>query len=272
MVESLTPRAITPKKQSYPSSCVPTAVSMILSGFGIVISEQDLIDQYYPTAIRSSARESRTGVSPAEGVRTIVQILKDKKLAELLRVDVFTPWVWRYTLSNQPNWIIPVTHTNLEHYVKREGKSNDGIDFYTTLAQLVKSKQIGVQTINGLRVKSKKKYGYGTITPIVEELREELIDYVKKGHIIGSTTGIAHGHVIAMDGIKTTDKDYYLLDPKGRRYRSDADLMNIRDGMITGGQFDYMTRISPRTREELNPQHFGFSSVIQTFRSLIPGH
>lgn len=91
------------------------------------------------------------GVSNTDAVTGMVQILKDLGLENRLRVDIFDPFLYRYTRSTEDRYIVKVQPQTLSKAGKEFAKYKEWKvlrNFYDTLGQLVRAGEIGVYTAN----------------------------------------------------------------------------------------------------------------------------
>lgn len=283
MVEKLTPRAITPMKQSLEAGCVPTSISMVFSGFGIEISEQTLVDRYFPTAgFPISAWDPdkgvEVGVSNTDTVKGIVQVINDLGLREQLQLDVFDSFLCEYTNSSEGRYLVRAEPHALRKFGREFKKGGGSWKFYETLEQLLKSGEIGVYTANSRMMKIPEKYDSFSRVPreAIRGFYSELSDFIRKGHIVGPHGGMTM-HTRALDGSRTEkiphrpdEESYVLVDPRGMSYAISLHSLVWIDSMgVRGDVFDYLFRVSPK-EEGLTPQRYGFRRFIQNLRDLIP--
>lgn len=185
--ERLTPIAITPMKQGLEAGCVPTAISMVFSGFGIEISERTLVDKYFPTAgLPISAWDPNNGVevgvTNTDTVKGIVQIINDLGLREQLQIDVFEPGLHSFTNSPEEKYIVMTGPRALRKYGSRFKKGDGYWEFYETLEQLLKSGEIGVYTANSRMMKIPKFDSFSMVPrEAVNGFYGELADFISKG-------------------------------------------------------------------------------------------
>lgn len=265
-------QAITPMKQSYQMGCGPTAISMVLSGFGVDISEQILIDRYFPTAALPMEEEG-AGVDDKSGVLGILQVLEDEHMQESLQMDFFSPTLCRYTSSLENRYIVPAKPDAAKSYAGIFKENGMTKDLYETLALLAKKGQIGLYTPNGRLIKHDTKGGNIPLAETAEAqrgLNQELVEFVKKGHLIGEHKG-AFPHFWAVDGTKTTEEGYWLVDPADGESSLAGHYLVMIDSYfgVEGDKFSYMVRVSPREKP-LNPQQHGFLGFLQNAGHLIP--
>lgn len=276
MTEILTPRAITPMRQSLETSCVPTSISMVFSGFGVDINEQTLIDNYFQTA-KLPRGDSASGVTNGNTVRGTLRVIEAEGLKDRLQLDVFAPYLYEHTASSEQRYIVQVNPRSIKRYARQFKDDGDTRDFYETLADLAGKNEIGVYTANsrimGIR-------GSDIFSRISEETRKgfysELTDFIKKGHIIGPHGGMT-AHMRALDGTRMEPVDYrpeeqgfVVMDTDGESYVVSLSNLVWVDSMgVRGDVFDYLFRVSPREKG-LNSQSSGFRAYIQRFRALIP--
>lgn len=251
--EKLVTRAVTPMEQHFYGGCFPTSVSMVLSGFGINVSEEILVNRYFPQIITHS------GVMMQDTVVSMVTILKDMDLQSSLQLDVFVPYLWRHTNSLKKRYIIKSTPEAIRKY----GKMGVGIEteFDRNLRELLEENEIGVYTANAAMMKY----------PIERGFYEELAYFVRKGHIIGPKTGKVD-HVRVLDGTKTTEKVFWVIDPipnVGSYPILHDSLLYIETIERRGDTFDYLFRVSPK-EGMLNVQLYGIRSFLQNLRKLMP--
>lgn len=282
-IDRLEQRPITPMKQSMEASCVPTSISMVFSGFGINISERTLVDKYFPTAgLPISAwdldKGVEVGVSNADTVKGIVQIIGDLGLRGQLQVDAFMPGLYEYTKSPEQKYIVQVEPRTLRKYRSRFKRGDGYWEFYETLEQLLKSGEIGVYTPNS-RMMKMPKFGSFSMVPreAVNGFYDELSGFIAKGHIVGPHGGMTL-HTRALDGSRRErltyrpgEEGYVIVDPRGESYAISLSSLVWIDsmGVVRGDVFDYLFRISPR-ENELSAQTYGFRRFLQNLRHLIP--
>lgn len=280
-VEKLTPRAITPMRQGLETSCVPTSISMVFSGFGVYISEQALVDRYFPNAgLPISAWDPdkgvEVGVTNTDTVKGLVQIIGDFGLRDQLQVDAFMPGLDEYTKSPEQKYIVRAEPRALRKYRSRFKKGDEYWEFYEALEQLLKSGEIGIYTANS-RMMRIPKFGSQSLVPreAVNGFYDELSDFIAKGHIIGPHGGMTL-HTRALDGSRMEriphrqdEGGYVIMDPGGYSYATSLQSLVMVDSLgVRGDAFDYLFRVSPR--EELKPQNYGFRRFIQNLSDLIP--
>lgn len=287
MSERLIPGAITPMTQSSETGCVPTAISMVLSGFGTDVSEQILVERYFPTAkLPRIDRDSGSinwdsGVADHDIVRGMVRILTDMDLRNRLQIDVFFPHLWRYTSSPENLYIVKVAPKALREYGNRFDEDTKVRELCRTLEELVRKNEICVYSANartmglsldyGLTMRMDNKVRAGFYT--------ELVNFVSKGHIVGPHGG-GTAHVRALDGSRiekmpwspnsSNEAGFLVVDPAGTSYNFPIHgLIWVDSGGVRGDLFDYLFRVSPRD-DVLDPQQYGFRRFIQNLRHLIP--
>jgi len=277
MTEVLTPRAITPMTQSLEASCVPTAISMVFSGFGLNISEETLVDKYFQTA-RLPVGDLDAGVSNTDTVRGVLRAIEDEELRDSLQVDIFAPYLYEYTFSPEQRYIVEAKPTAIKKYARGFKDDSSTREFYETLEQLAKKNEIGVYTANSRLMGFSKRFDPFRRVP--EESRrgfyDELTAFIKKGHIIGPHGGMTL-HTWALDGTRMEPLDYrpeeegfVVVDPRGKSYVVSLSSLVWVDSMeIRGDVFDYLFRVSPREKRS-NPQSSSFRAYLQHFRDLIP--
>lgn len=271
--ERLKPCAITQTKQSSEMGCGPTSVAMVLSGFGINTTEQMLAERYFPTALLPMIDPNSNKINPYSGtdnqqlIEGMVQTLESMGLHSQLRVDVFCPWLLKYTSSPQERYIVEAMPKAMREYgekFKEDDLSSKRVRaFYRTLERLVKNEKIGVYTANARMMKLDTNFSNLMFTVpkhVINGFYEELTDFVKKGHIVGPHGG-GTAHIRAFDGSK-----FIMLDPNGESYPMDVrGLIMIRSDGVYGDTFDYLFRVSPR-EEILNPRQYGSRNYLQNFR------
>lgn len=275
--ERLIPRAITPMKQSLEASCVPTAISMVFSGFGIDISEQTLVDRYFQTA-KLPASDLNRGVSNTDTVKGIVQIIEDQDLKEKLQLDVFIPELYKYTRSHMERYIVEAEPKALRRYEKVFKKGSEIRNFFKTLEQLSREGEIGVYTANARMLQFPKRSNFSWMVPqaSLRGFYDELSDFISKGHIVGSHGGMTM-HTRALDGsrmekltYRPDEVGYVIVDPRGENYAVSLHSLVMVDSVgVRGDVFDYLFRVSSKA-EGLNPQNYGFRGFLQNLRNLIP--
>lgn len=282
-IDRLEQRPITPMKQSTEASCVPTSISMVFSGFGIDISEQTLVDKYFPTVVglpisaRDPDKGVEVGVSNEDTVKGIVQIIGDFGLRGQLQVDVFMPGLYEYTKSSEQKYIVQAEPRALREYRNRFKKGDRYWEFYETLEQLLESGEIGVYTPNSRMMKI-PKFGSFSMVPreAVNGFYDELSDFIAKGHIVGPHSGMTL-HTRALDGSRRErltyrpgEEGYVVVDPRGESYAISLSSLVCVDSMgVRGDVFDYLFRVSPR-ENELKAQTYGFRRFLQNLRDLTP--
>lgn len=281
--ERLTPIAITPMKQILEVGCVPTAISMVFSGFGIEISERALVDKYFPTAgLPISAWDPNkgieVGVTNTDTVKGVVQIIRDLDLRDQLQTDVFMPGLYEYTNSPEERYVVEAEPRALRKYRRIFEKGSEVRKFYETLERLMKDGEIGVYTANNRLMKFRK--GFSSFPMVSEEASRgfysELAEFVKKGHIVGPHGGMTM-HTRALDGSRVVnipwrpnEPGFLIVDPRGESYETSLHSLVWVDSMgVHGDVFDYLFRVSPK-EEGLTPQKYGFRRFIQNLRDLIP--
>lgn len=276
-------QAITPIRQSFDMSCVPASVSMVFSGFGIDIRERVLIDKYFPHAKLPPSVEG-AGVDMRTAVSGLVQAIRDIDLQDGLQVDVLVPDLWRYTDSPEERWVVRCEPGTVIRSAKKFHNTSFATDL-RTLAELAQKAEIGVYSVNNRMMKRygakdtfhrrKNVYIYDE-RAISKGLSAELVEFVRKGHAIGCHEGLS-SHARAIDGSKTQKKGYWIVDPMakntGHSYNgfleaSSLFYVHYSEG-VQGGMFDYLYRLSEK-EEPLDPQQYGFRSMIQSLRNLIP--
>lgn len=278
MSEKLTPRAITPMAQHLEAGCVPTAISMVFSGFGVNLSEQTLVDKYFQT-VRLPATDRARGVSNRDTITGILKVIEDHGLKEILQLDVFDPHLYRYTSSPEDKFIVRANPKALRKYGEEFKKvSHDIREFYTTLEELLRNNEIGVYTANSRMLGIKNDFRSLSLMPdhIRRGFYTELSDFVGKGHIIGPHGGMTM-HTRALDGSRMKkiswipdEQSFVIVDPRGESYPTTiSSLVWVDSSGVRGDVFDYLFRVSPK-EESLNPQNYGFRRLLQNLRSLIP--
>lgn len=275
--ERLSPRPIIPIKQNFEASCVVASISMVLSGFGIDVSEQTLVDRYFPTA-KLPVTDPNAGVTNTNTVKGMVKILHDENLSNALQIDAFIPSLYEYTRSPEDRYIVKVQTRALNREGRIFKKDSELRKFYNTLRQLVGENEIGVYTANARMLKLNKTVS--GLHDIPEEARRgfyaELTDFVRRGHIVGPHGGMTM-HTRALDGISMVEiplqpnkEGFRIIDPRGESYPASVDHLVWVDSLgVSGDVFDYFFRLSPK-EEVLNPQQYGFLGLIHRLRRLIP--
>lgn len=271
-------RPITPMKQVSEAGCGPTSISMVLSGFGLEIGEQELIQRYFPNA-GLPASDFSAGVTQEDQVRGVVQIIEDLQLQRTLQVDVFDPHLDRFTRSKENRWIIRTTPEAAGRYVKDFYKDKEAREwdkdghikgFYRALEDLAKQNRISLYTGNTSIIR-----GYGSfISPSwlqeYEGFYIELQDFVRQGHIIGPHGGMTR-HVRVLDGFRSGEQNCWIIDPAWQEYSTRiSSLIRIDHSGFSGDVFDYLFRVSPRKETLLNPDQFNPPSFLERLRSLVP--
>lgn len=269
--ERLVHQSITPMIQSSETSCIPTSISMVFSGFGVDISEQTLVDTYFQTAKLQPA-DTKAGVNKSDTVKGVLQVIEDHGLRDQLQIDVFAPVLQEYTKSPEKRYLVRAGTRPLRKYGKeleQEGISEEA-EFFYTLAELSNNNDIGVYTANARMLLKPAKGDFST-PPHLEAIRgfySELKDFIKKGHIVGLHGGMTM-HAYALDGSR--EEGFTIIDPNGgRSYPTYVDsLIRIHSWGISGDTFDYLFRVSPR-EEVINPQTYGFRKFLHHLRNSIP--
>ncbi len=272
-VEKLTPRSITPMEQRLRAGCVPTSISMVFSGFGINISEQALVEKYFPT-VKLPITDPKVGVSNIDTVRGIIQIIKDLGLGESLQLDVFIPGLSESRRkSSEKEYIVKAKPQAVGSYGKGFEKGSDERAFFETLEQLAKVGEIGVYTANAKLMQFAKNHTFWREpAEATEGFYRELSSFISKGHIVGPHGGMTR-HTRTLDGSKMVrlpnredEKGYLILDPIGRTYPVSLQSLVMIDSFgVRGDVFDYLFRVSPR-EETLKSQKPGLRRFIPNFR------
>lgn len=273
-VEKLTHHAISPVEQRFETGCVPTSISMVLSGFGVNISEEALIDRYFPTA-RLPRLDRNSGVKEQNTVECMVRILEDLRLQKSLQLDVFDPYLCNQTSSPEEKYIIKSTPDIIAERSEKFGKDSpvgdttEMRDFYKSLEKLLKNNKIGVYTANARMMDFSNNFMFLVSDHIKRGFYGELADFVRKGHIVGPHGG-GTAHVRALDGTKTTDQCFWIVDPDGRSYSiPHSSLIWLDSEGTRGDTFDYLFRLSPK-EEVPNPQQYKVRSFLQGLRRFSP--
>lgn len=276
--EKLTPRPITPIKQSLEASCVVASITMCLQGFGVDVTEQGLIEKYFPTA-KLPAGDLNAGVTNTNTVKGIVQILKDLGLDNSLQVDVFEPYLYQYTTnSSEKSYIVKVDPRVLRKY-GNQFKKGDGVkEFLEAMEELTKKDEIGVYTANArmLGLDKKDKFGFSSRIPdhTRREFYAELTRFARKGHIVGPHGGMTL-HTRALDGIskptvswRPDEEGFWIVDPHGEKYEYIIESLIMVDAYGVGGStFDHLLRLSPK-EEILDSEQYGFAKLLHKIRRL----
>lgn len=280
---------ITPMQQSFEMGCVPTSVAMVLSGFGITASEQDLAEKYFPSAKLplkdpgSGEINYSSGVDNSQIINGMVQILESMGLQNQLRIDVFDPWLWDYAFSSQKRYIVKTTQETIRKYGERfKGEDPDSKrvrDFYQTMEALVTSKKICVYTANTRMIRADKmRYTHMLPDNIKAGFYSELADFVRKGHIVGPHRGMT-AHTRALDGNRREkipwapdEEGYVVLDPSDKSHVIRLEnLVWVDTRGVSGDIFDYLIRVSPKeTIDVVDPQQYGIGNFLHNFRRLLP--
>lgn len=275
--ERLKPCAITPMQQHFDTGCVPTSIAMVLSGFGVETTEKALIDSYFPNAglplidpdSDSGQLNKHIGVQSPDLVRGIVDILQDLGLQEQLRVDVFDSFLYPYASSPAERYIIECTPGALKKYAQSWNWGPDITRFYQTMEALLRNNRIGVYTANAKKMNFSDCWFDILPEYIAKGFFDELTDFVSQGHTIGSHGGLTM-HVRVLDGTKTTDTDFWLIDPVGKSYSLyHSDIFRLDAQELRGDTFDYLFRVSPKEKC-LNPQQYGIRGFLHNLRQLFP--
>lgn len=268
--ERLVFQPLIPMKQGYEGGCVPTAISMVLSGFGANTNEEALVDRYFPTA-RLPREDPNCGVSMASNLRGIIKILKDMGLQDRLQVDTFEPDLSLYTRLLEERYIVKSPPEALrEHGEEKFYRSINETNFYKTLRELADNKKVGVYAANA-RMMGLEKWGlHRDFSDQIERgFYTELADFARRGHIV-ITYGLGTAHAVAVDGTRTTEEGFWIVDPDGTSYAiSRHEIVSLDAGEVKGLETHFF-RISPW--EVLNPQLYGFRTFVQRLRNLIPGN
>lgn len=170
----------------------------------------------------------------------------------------------------------------MRKYGRQFEKGDEWREFHETLEQLLKSGEIGVYTANARMLGLKKEADISSFIPpdTIRGFYGELIDFVKKGHIVGPHGGMTM-HTRALDGSRMEKLEYHpyevrdaegfrIVDPRGDSYTvSPSSLVWLDSWGVRGDTFDYLFRIAPR-ENELKPQTYGFRRFLQNLRNLIP--
>lgn len=274
MAEKLAIVGITPMEQTFKAGCVPTSISMVFSGFGIDISEQTLIDTYFPGG-KLPLDDPKRGVSNTDTLLGMVQIVNDLGLRDSLQVDAFFPGLHRFTSFPEDKYIVAARPQDVRKYGHLY-KDDDMRNFFLTTERLLTEGKIGVFTANDRMLKQIKANSYWTERNMAyQRFYGELDDFISKGHIVGPHGGMTL-HTRVLDGSrkeKLTWKDeegYIVVDPNGTSYQVSLEsLIRVDDWGVRGDVFDYLFRLSPR-EEVLNPKPQGKLLFLQNLRSLLP--
>lgn len=278
MPEKLNPIPITPVKQTYEASCGPASISMVLSGFGIDMSEQTLVENYFPNAsIPVSAWDPNKGVIPGafdvDIVIGLVKVIKDLGLVDNLQIDVFAPPLYQYTYSNENRYIVKASHGAARKHGKLFKDATELRDFYDTLEQFSRRGDIGVYTANSRMMRFSRNYTSTLPDEVRKGFNTELFDFIRQGHIFGPHGGMT-AHVRTIDGTRLErlnyepyEEGFIMIDPADLRtyVMTPHSLVWVDSAGVRGDTFDHIFRVSPRT-QELRPPLRSFLRFLQNLR------
>lgn len=248
--ERVTYQAIVPMKQGFDSGCVPTSIAMVLSGFGIITSEGELVERYFPQ-INPSLPSERFGISMAGVATGVLQILDDLGLQDDLQLDVINPYLAEFTNSPEEQWFVRCNPLK----VQRSASQFHDITAkeLLVLAELAQRQEIGLYSVNNRMMQRYRTRGEYDVSNITRYLFPELDGFIRRGHVIGCCGGMM-AHACAIDGIKIGEEGFLILDPdtttSGFSYDGVFEasaLFEIHDRRgVTQGGFDYLYRISQK--------------------------
>jgi len=198
--------------QQYTNGCVPTAMAMVLSGFGIQASEAELVERYFPAA-------------PDYGLRNEDQIngwlrLIDKQKLNLV-VDVFLPFESTHEtgLRSRAAWIAPISGVATLQRALQWHATTAEKNLTLELMRLIREKKVGVYVVNLEKARDLVlKRSLLSRERAEAKIIAAFDEFLSKGHIISSHLSLS-GHVWVIDSVRTTDEYYYLADPLGRESR-----------------------------------------------------
>lgn len=269
--ERIVHQPISPVRQSREASCAPASISMVLSGFGVALSEDVLVRKYFPDA-ELPIESGKAGVRNDKVVEGIVSVLKGENLPELM-VDVFDPSIWKFVRSPKEKYITPVSARVLRKV--RDQECGQVRDFYENLANLAGGNDIRVYTVNSQLVPfrtSRANPNYYLTREVIDRFYKELTEFIKKGHIVGPHAGMTR-HVRVLDGKAIEGNNFWLIDPNGESYETPIDhLLHLDSYGLRGNIFDYLIRVAPKEEEILTPESDDFRSLFKYIRDLIPWH
>lgn len=257
-------------EQTLASGCVPTSVAMAFSGFGIALTEQELVDRYFPTANLPNT-EPQSGVSNTDTVTGIIHIIDDLGLSGYLQLDVFIPGLCDYQ-SSEAKCIVKARPQAAGKMAKKIEKGTESREFFETLAKLAERGRVGIYTANAKKMKFRKEYDGGPLTKtVVDDFYCELSEFISKGHVLGPHGGMTM-HMRTLDGSRIEPpssqkrEKYVIIDPEGRSYSvSQTNLIMVDPQGIRGDVFDYLFRISPKGDNVT--QQDGLRKFINIFRT-----
>lgn len=270
-VGRLEPKAITPIRQSLEASCVVASVSMVFTGLGVNISEQELLDSYFPGG-KLPATAINAGVTNAATIRGMVQIIEDRGLNDKLALDVFIPGLTRYNRSREDRYLVEATQGSLKGSAKKYPKGSSERDLLETVRELSANNKLTVITANARMLQMPKKPDFSSLPrSAVDGFHRELTDFISKGHIVGPHGGMTM-HTRVVDGVSrvqlradSDEKGFVLIDPRGASYpTSTQSLVWVDSWAIRGDTFDYMFRLSPNEGQGPKPRAIsGFRKVLE---------
>lgn len=241
---------------------------MVFSGFGIYITEEALVENYFQTAKNSF--DDRGGVTNTDTIRGILQIIKDLHLEARLQIDVFVPLLYQYTSSPEPKYIVKAEPKASMEFAKRFEKGSEIRKFYETSGILAKEGVIGLYTANNRMMQLSRKSNMFQMLPdeVTTGFYKELKDFISKGHVLGPHEGLA-GHMRALDGSRMEEvswgphqEGFVIVDPNGKSYVEPVEsLFWIDERGVRGSFFDHLFRLSPR-EESINPTKRGLHRFI----------
>lgn len=236
-----------PLLQSHEASCVPTSISMVLSGFGIKKSENDLIEGYFPTATLKTGNVD-AGVTRAAILRGLDKIISDLSVPHLLQIDVFLPNYWTSTSSSQNKFMVRSDPSAAVRYIRGYRYETEIIAFHSTVEELAKSGVIGIYSVNKRLVTSQILGSHLKEAP--ERFYKELAGWIQEGHSIGGHGGMTN-HARAIDGFQSTPDSVQIHDPAERSYQLTPHTIVSADPMlgIKADAFDFIIRLSERKPE-----------------------
>lgn len=279
-------QAITPMTQSMEASCVPTAISMVFSGFGMDIGEDTLIEKYFPSA-RLPAFQKEAGVNMTTVVIEIAHILRDANLERVLQPGVFLPFIWQHVAPTGENWIVRARAEDVRRAAKKIKHPSLSEDIHA-LARSLQRGEIEVYSVNRKLMRQNGTEGtpyyigwrkvrtcYYNENTINKSLGRELVDFVRRGHAIGAKESIS-SHVRVIDGVNTSFDGFWIVDP-GRagdeNYHNGqlniTSLIRTMDEEFATGMFDYLITLFDR-EQTMIPQPRGARRFFQAIRGLIP--
>lgn len=260
------------------ASCVPASVSMVFSGWGIEISEQELVDSYFQTT-KLPRDDLKRGVTNTNTVKGIVQIIEDRRLETALQLDVFVPGLYRFNSSNEDRYITRASTASVRKYGKIFEEGSEPKDFFNALEQLSKKNKIGVYSPNPRMLQISEKMSFMMMLPksSIRGFYEELSDFISRGHIVGPHGGMTL-HTRALDGSRMEVLDeqpdkrgFMLLDPRGLTYPVPPEyLLYVDSRGVRGDMFDYLFRVSPKETRIAATQPGPLSQFLLNIRHLVP--